>query len=51
MQFSYLLKWQYKIMFEKEINNNQFDISNLPDGSYLLKTDFDEASTFKIIKQ
>ncbi len=40
-----------RLIFEKEVSNNQVDLSNLPVGSYLLKTDFDTTTTFKIIKR
>lgn len=38
-----------KVM-EKEIKNNQIDLTSLPIGTYILKTDFNESTNFKLIK-
>lgn len=40
-----------KIILDKAIENNQIDLSNLLEGTYILKTDFDNSTNFKIIKR
>lgn len=40
-----------KIILDKTIENNQIDLSNLLQGTYILKTDFDNSINFKIIKR
>lgn len=39
-----------KMVMEREIENNQIDLTDLPIGSYILKTDYSE-SNFKLIKR
>ena len=40
-----------RIIYDKRLINNQIDVSFLPLGVYILKTDYSETATFKIIKQ
>lgn len=40
-----------KIISDQQIQNNQVDLSNLPQGTYILKTDFSLTKNFKIIKR
>ena len=40
-----------RIIMSKEISSNQIDLSNLPSGTYLLKTNLSDTETFKIIKK
>ncbi len=39
-----------RIILNQEIQNNQVDLTNLPVGSYILKTDYSESINFKLIK-
>ena len=40
-----------KMVLDKDISNNQIDLTNLLQGTYILKTDFDDSINFKIIKR
>lgn len=39
-----------RIIIDKEIENNQIDLTNLPIGSYILKTNYNDTNNFKLIK-
>jgi Secretion system C-terminal sorting domain len=39
-----------RIIMDREIENNQVDLTNLPVGSYILKTNYNETNNFKLIK-
>lgn len=39
-----------KLILDKKIQNNKIDLSDLTQGTYILKTDFSETSNFKLIK-
>ena len=39
-----------KMILDQQIQNNQLDLSNLLQGTYILKTDFSKTTNFKIIK-
>lgn len=47
--------WLYsmdgKIILDRTIENNEIDLTNLLQGTYILKTDFDNCINFKIIKR
>lgn len=40
-----------KIILDKAIENNQIDLTYIIQGTYILKTDFDNSKNFKIIKR
>jgi len=39
-----------KVVIEDQVNNNQIDLSRLPSGIYVLKTDLSDTEIFKVIK-
>lgn len=47
----FLFSLEGKNILEKEITNNQLDISFLPSGTYIMKTNLSNTETFKIIKR
>lgn len=47
----FLFSLDGKSVLEKEIINNQIDISFLPKGTYIIKTNISKKENFKIIKQ
>lgn len=47
----FLFSLDGKNILEKEITNNQLDISFLPSGIYIMKTNLSNTETFKIIKR